>query len=152
MKIRFQLLPYWCQIVGYSYWALYLLFCLALIAFPYDSSMADLFRRIHLPIIENWEIVGALNYAMLILAAFSREKVEDEMMMSLRMRAIVYVILFNFILHFISILSPATSVIGSFVSEIINDFMTDFGILVIMYLAIFKISVWLNRWRMRDEE
>lgn len=152
MKIRFQLLPYWCQIAGYSYWALYLLFCLALIAIPYDSSMADLFRRIHLPIIENWEIVGALNYAMLILAAFSREKVEDEMMMSLRMRAIVYVILFNFILHFISILSPATSVIGSFVSEIINDFMTDFGILVIMYLAIFKISVWLNRWRMRDEE
>ena len=42
----------------------------------------------------NWEFVGALNFIMIFLAIFSKEKVEDEMTTAIRLNTLLYIVYF----------------------------------------------------------
>ena len=156
MKIKVRLLPHWCQIVGYSYWLVFSVCCLFIMVVnavaPY-GGLADVIQNVTAPIADNWEIVGILNFCMMLLAAFSKERVEDEVMMALRLRSIVSIIFMMFILQVCSYVLPDESVAGRFVSDsLLNGILTDFGIFVLLYLIIFKISVVINRWESRYAE
>jgi hypothetical protein len=54
--------------------------------------------------------------------------------------------------HIVAYISPDGSVAEDIALSIINDWMCDFGIIMIMYLILFKLMVWTNKWRMRNEE
>ncbi len=156
MKIKVRLLPHWCQVVGYSYWLAFLICCLLIMVVnsvaPY-GDFADMIRNVTAPIVNNWEIIGIVNFCMMLMAAFSKERVEDEVMMALRLRAIVSIVVLMFALQVCAYILPDESVAGEFVSEyLLNGILTDFGIFVLIYLVIFKISVVINRWVSRYAE
>ena len=156
MKLKVRLLPHWCQVAGYSYWLLYFTICLFLMlvfnVFP-DSGFAESMEGILSPVVENWTIVGIVNCCMLVLAAFSRDRVEDELVMALRIRSIVAIVFLMFILQVAAYVAPENSIMDSIVSDtLLNGLLQDFGVLVLLYLTIFKFSVVFNRWRSRYEE
>lgn len=156
MKIKVRLLPHWCQVVGYSYWLAFLICCLLIMVVnsvaPY-GDFADMIRNVTAPIVNNWEIIGIVNFCMMLMAAFSKERVEDEVMMALRLRSIVSIVVLMFALQVCAYILPDESVAGEFVSEyLLNGILTDFGIFVLIYLVIFKISVVINRWVSRYAE
>ena len=99
------------------------------------------------PLMDNWEIVGIFNYLMLVMAAFSRERVEDEVMLMLRLRSLVVIVVLNLLLAVASIAVPETMEISHVLSDISEFFTSDFGVIILLYLAIFKISVWIHRLR-----
>lgn len=120
--------------------------------FP-DSGFAESMEGILSPVVENWKIVGIVNCCMLVLAAFSRDRVEDELVMALRIRSIVAIVFLMFILQVAAYVAPENSIMDSIVSDtLLNGLLQDFGVLVLLYLTIFKFSVVFNRWRSRYEE
>ena len=94
--------------------------------------------------------MGALNFVMVFLAIFSKEKVEDEMTSSIRINTLLYIVFFIFGIHILLYLPDG--VIRDFIVNIIDFFMEDFGILLLTYALLFKIMTWINMWRMRNEE
>ena len=76
MKVKLRLLPHWCQVLGYTYWFVFLIVC-CLIQIMYSVAphgvATEFVSDLLSPVMNNWEIVGLVNYVMLILAAFSRE-------------------------------------------------------------------------------
>lgn len=161
MKTKLRLLPHWCQVVGYTYLALFLgLMLVALVlalgvqygALSTDSFVMKAANAIQTPLLQNWDITGLINFTMFALAAFSKEKVEDEMMTAMRLRSVFIVVMIPFTLHIISYIAPSGSAVETFALDIINSFMSDFGIMMILYLITFKLIVWVDRWRMRYEE
>ena len=120
--------------------------------FP-DSGFAESMEGILSPVVENWKIVGIVNCCMLVLATFSRDRVEDELVMALRIRSIVAIVFLMFILQVAAYVAPENSIMNSIVSDtLLNGLLQDFGVLVLLYLTIFKFSVVFNRWRSRYEE
>ena len=120
--------------------------------FP-DSGFAESMEGILSPVVENWKIVGIVNCCMLVLATFSRDRVEDELVMALRIRSIVAIVFLMFILQIAAYVAPENSIMNSIVSDtLLNGLLQDFGVLVLLYLTIFKFSVVFNRWRSRYEE
>lgn len=156
MKLKVRLLPHWCQIIGYSYWLIYFVICLMVMlvftVFP-DSGFAQVIEEISAPVLTDWKIIGIVNYCMLVLAVFSRDRVEDEVVMSLRIRSVVAIVILMFILHLAAYIAPEESLVGFIVNDtLLNNLLQDFGVLVILYLTIFKFSIVFNRWRSRYEE
>lgn len=143
MGTRLRLLPHWCQTAGYIYLAAFLICS----AFAYACPGNPCFRFIS----GNWNLVGMLNFAMIFLAIFSREKVEDEMTISIRVNALIYLVFFLFLIHMLVYL-PDGSRIKSIIMEIKDFLMGDFGVLTILYAFLYKIMIWVNRWRLSDEE
>lgn len=92
-----------------------------------------------------------LNFAMIFLAIFSKEKVEDEMTISIRINALIYLVFFLFLIHMLVYL-PDGSGINSIIMGIKDFLMGDFGVLTILYAFLYKIMIWVNRWRLSDEE
>lgn len=117
-----------------------------------ESTIFRVVKKIAYPFLGNWEIMGAVNFMMFCLAAFSQEKVEDEMMQAFRLRAITIIAMIPILTHIVAYISPDGSVAEDIALSIINDWMGDFGIIMIMYLILFKLIVWTNKWRMRNEE
>lgn len=99
-----------------------------------------------------YSYLGAVNFTMFCLAAFSQEKVEDEMMQAFRLRTITIIAMIPILTHIVGYIAPKGSVAEDIALSIINDWMGDFGIIMIMYLILFKLMVWTNKWRMRNEE
>lgn len=120
--------------------------------FP-DSEFGEIIEDISSPVLANWKIVGIVNYCMLVLSAFSRDRVEDEVVMATRIRSIVTIVILMFALHVVSYLAPEASLLDFVVTDtLLNDLLKDFGILILLYLAIVKFSIVFNRWRSRYEE
>lgn len=142
MKSKLRLLPHWCQIVGYAYLTGFL------ICTVYALISSSPFHRF---VLQHWHYVGILNFAMIFLAIFSKEKVEDEMTISIRINALIYLVFFLFLIHMLVYL-PEGSGINSIIMEIKNFLMGDFGVLTILYAFLYKIMIWVNRWRLSDEE
>ena len=117
-----------------------------------ESTIFRLTQKIAYPFLRNWEIMGAVNFTMFCLAAFSQEKVEDEMMQAFRLRAITIIAMIPILTHIVAYIAPDRSVAEDIALSMINDWMGDFGIIMIMYLILFKLIVWTNKWRMRNEE
>ena len=117
-----------------------------------ESTIFRLTQKITYPFLRNWEIMGAVNFTMFCLAAFSQEKVEDEMMQAFRLRAITIIAMIPILTHIVAYIAPDESVAEDIALSMINDWMGDFGIIMIMYLILFKLIVWTNKWRMRNEE
>lgn len=117
-----------------------------------DSTVFKFIRKISYPMLGNWEVMGAVNFTMFCLAAFSREKVEDEMMQAIRLRAIAIIAFIPIIAHVVAYIAPHDSALEDIALSIINDQLGDFGFVMILYLIMFKLIVWINKWRMRNEE
>ena len=161
MKTRVRLLPHWCQVVGYSYLGAFLIMGTFMLILTHlvqceimtmESTIIRLTQKITYPFLGNWEITGAVNFTMFCLAAFSQEKVEDEMMQAFRLRAITIIAMIPILTHIVAYIAPDGSVAEDIALSMINDWMGDFGIIMVMYLILFKLIVWTNKWRMRDEE
>ena len=94
--------------------------------------------------------MGALNFIMIFLAIFSKEKVEDEMTTAIRINTLLYLVFFIFSLHVLLYLP--TGKVREITISVRDFFMEDFGILALSYAILFKIMIWINMWRMRNEE
>lgn len=155
MGRKLKLLPHWCQIAGYTY-ILGLLLCFAYVLvnmtgiFPEDCRLINGINAFHKCALTNWQFVGAVNFVMIFLAIFSKEKVEDEMTTAIRLNTLLYLVFFLFGSHVLLYL-PAGN-IKEFAISIRDFFMEDFGILALTYAILFKIMIWINMWRMRNEE
>ncbi len=155
MGRKFKLLPHWCQIIGYTYiLGILLCFAYALVymtgIFPEDCRIINGINAFHRHALIHWNFVGGLNFIMIFLAIFSKEKVEDEMTTTIRLNTLLYLVFFLFIIHVLLYL-PAGKV-RELIISIRNFFMEDFGILTLTYAILFKIMIWINMWRMRNEE
>ena len=155
MGRKFKLLPHWCQIAGYTYILGFLLcFAYALVStmgiFPEDCGIINGINAFHRYALTHWNFVGGLNFIMIFLAIFSKEKVEDEMTSSIRLNTLLYLVYFIFGIHILLYLPEGA--IRDFIINIKEFFMEDFGILLITYALLFKIMIWINMWRMRNEE
>lgn len=155
MGRKLKLLPHWCQIVGYTYILGFLLcFAYTLVyltgIFPEDCGIINGINAFLRYALAHWKFVGALNFVMVFLAIFSKEKVEDEMTSSIRINTLLYIVFFIFGIHILLYLPDG--VIRDFIVNIIDFFMEDFGILLLTYALLFKIMTWINMWRMRNEE
>lgn len=142
MRTKFRLLPHWCQIVGYAYLTGFL------VCTVYALISSSSFHRF---VLQHWHYVGILNFVMIFLAIFSKEKVEDEMTISIRVNALTYLVFFLFLIHILLYL-PEGSGIYNVIRQIKDFLMGDFGVLTILYAFLYKIMIWINRWRMSDEE
>lgn len=150
MKLKVRLLPHWCQIVGYAYLLVYFIVCMIVMLIsaiaPY-SELYSLVSQALSPLMRNYEIMSIVNMSMMILAALSKDRVEDELMMALRLRSIVSIVFLPFVFQIAAFLLPDHLAANKFVTEVIlSDLLTDFGILFLLYLIIFKSSVIINRW------
>ena len=155
MGRKLKLLPHWCQIVGYTYiFGFLLCFVYTLVymtgIFPEDCGIINGINAFLRYALAHWKFVGALNFVMVFLAIFSKEKVEDEMTSSIRINTLLYIVFFIFGIHILLYLPDG--VIRDFIVNIKEFFMEDFGILVLTYALLFKIMIWINMWRMRNEE
>lgn len=156
MKTKLRLLPHWCQIVGYSYVIGFLLcYLYALIQtagiIP-DMGLTrgiDTFFRFAL---NHWSIVGGINFIMIFLAIFSKEKVEDEMTTSIRVNALLYLVYFIFLIHIVSYLFPVGTPVRHAILEFKDFILDDFGVACICYAFLYKAMLWINLWRMGNEE
>ena len=98
----------------------------------------------------NWPFVGALNFIMIFLAIFSKEKVEDEMTTAIRLDTLLYLVFFIFGIHVLLYLPVGR--VRDLIINIRDFFIEDFGVLALTYAALYKIMIWINMWRMRNEE
>jgi hypothetical protein len=155
MGRKLKLLPHWCQIAGYTYiLGLLLCFAYALVdmtgIFPEDCRIINGINIFHKHALANWNFVGALNFIMIFLAIFSKEKVEDEMTTAIRINTLLYLVFFIFGLHILMYLPSGK--VRELIINIRGFFMEDFGILILTYAILFKVMIWINMWRMRNEE
>ena len=118
--------------------------------FPEDCGIINGINSIHKHALTHWNFVGALNFVMIFLAIFSKEKVEDEMTTTIRLNTLLYLVFFLFSIHVLLYL-PAEKV-RELIISIRDFFMDDFGILTLTYAILFKVMIWTNKWRMRNEE
>jgi hypothetical protein len=118
--------------------------------FPEDCGIINRINAFYRYALTHWNFVGALNFVMIFLAIFSKEKVEDEMTSSIRLNALLYLVFFMFGIYILLYLPEGA--IRDFIINIKEFFMEDFGILLLTYALLFKIMIWINIWRMRNEE
>ncbi len=155
MGRKLRLLPHWCQITGYTYILGFLLcYAYALVymtgIFPEDCKIINDINTFLRHALTNWDFVGALNFVMIFLAIFSKEKVEDEMTAAIRINTLLYLVLFLFAIQVLLYLPKGA--IRNFMIDIKDFFIGDFGVLVLTYAILLKIMIWINMWRMRNEE
>lgn len=155
MGRKFKLLPHWCQIIGYTYILVILLcFTYALFyktgIFPEDGRIINGINAFLRHALTHWNFVGGLNFIMIFLAIFSKEKVEDEMTTTIRLNTLLYLVFFLFSIHVLLYLPTGKA--RELVISIRDFFMQDFGILTITYAIFYKMMIWINMWRMRNEE
>ena len=155
MGTKLKLLPHWCQIAGYTYILGFLLcYIYALVyitgIFPEDCGIIKGINSFYKYALTHWQFVGGLNFIMIFLAIFSKEKVEDEMTTAIRLNTLLYIVFFLFGIHILLYL-PGEKV-HDYIISIKDFFMEDFGILALTYAILFKIMIWVNMWRMRNEE
>lgn len=118
--------------------------------FPEDCRIINGINAFQKYALNNWQFVGALNFIMIFLAVFSKEKVEDEMTTAIRLDTLLYLVFFIFGIHVLLYL-PAGRV-RDLIIDIRDFLMEDFGVLALTYATLYKIMIWINMWRMRNEE
>lgn len=64
--------------------------------FPEDGGIIKGINSFLKYALTHWRFVGALNFIMIFLAIFSKEKVEDEMTRALRLDTLLYLVFFIF--------------------------------------------------------
>ena len=104
MGRNLKLLPHWCQIIGYTY-IIGLLSCFAFALvdtgrfFPEDCGIINGIDSFYKYALTHWTFVGAVNFIMIFVAIFSKEKVEDEMTTAIRINTLLYLVFFIFAIH-----------------------------------------------------
>ena len=149
MKKSIPFLPHWCQIVGYSYLIAFLvvLFLLVVFAKWLPAPIRDFASFFG----DNWNIIGPVNMLMVILAIFSKDKVEDEMSRDIRVKVLVAIALFIFVCTLLLYI-PVSTGFGSAFRDFYETFINDIGIVFIAYAMLYKIIIWICQWRARNEE
>lgn len=155
MRKATRLLPHWCQIAGYSYILCFLICCLYALLYAAgiipDNSITRAVITAYDKALNHWGLIGALNFIMIFLAIFSKEKTEDEMTTSIRQRALTYLAYFIFLVHILVYL-PESSTIGEAASVIRDFMMKDFGVMCICYAVLYKAMLFINKWSGCNEE
>ena len=135
MRTKFRLLPHWCQIVGYAYLTGFL------VCTVYALISSSSFHRF---VLQHWHYVGILNFVMIFLAIFSKEKVEDEMTISIRVNALTYLVFFLFLAS-LTVSIGAMAIVGSIEdgihgnpSILISKAILDFMIILLMAASMGK--------------
>ena len=118
--------------------------------FPEDCKIINGINSILKHALTHWKFVGTLNFVMIFLAIFSKEKVEDEMTASIRINTLLYLVFFLFAIHVLLYLPEGS--IRDIITDVKDFFMGDFGVLVLIYAILFKTMIGINMWRMRNEE
>ena len=147
MKQKIQLLPHWCQVIGYTYLYLFLLSCLIVYLFTIPDALTPISQFIF----DHWKIIGTVNLVMTALAIFSQEKIEDEMTRSIRIKVLIAWVIFLFLFQ-MTLYMPRDTAVGETVRTLWNFLTGDFGILVLVYAILYKLAIWINCWRNRNEE
>ena len=150
MGRKFKLLPHWCQIAGYTYiLGLLLCFACALVytmgIFPEDCGIINGINSIHKHALTHWNFVGALNFVMIFLAIFSKEKVEDEMVRQLRLNSLLVALYINYAVLIVCSLF----VYGlDFLYVMIYNMFT----ILLIFMVVFRYRMWRLNKEMKDEE
>lgn len=102
-------------------------------------------------------IIIVLLYASLLITIFSAEKIEDEMMTSMRLRSAALAFLVGFII--IAVLNIIQAVLPTDAYNILREWRTKCFwngnaviYFILLYFIAFKIKVWKLERRMKDEE
>ena len=156
MKAKLRLLPHWCQIVGYSYVLAFML-CygyalVRMMGIIPEMALTKVIDSFYGFVLNHRSIVGGINFVMIFLAIFSKEKVEDEMTTSIRVNALLYFVYFIFLIHLVSFFFPVGNSFRHVILEIKDFILDDFGITCICYAFLYKVLLWINLWRARNEE
>ena len=149
MKKDIPFLPHWCQIVGYTYLIAFLVVLFLLVVFA--QWLPEPIREYVNFFGDNWDIIGPVNMLMVILAIFSRDKVEDEMSRDIRVKVLVAVALSIFVCTLLLYI-PVSTGFGRAFREFYKTFINDIGIVLIAYAMLYKIVIWICQWRARNEE
>ena len=88
---------------------------------------------------------------MVILAIFSKDKVEDEMSREIRVKVLVAISLFIFVCTLLLYI-PVSTGFGSAFQDFYETFINDIGIVFIAYAMLYKIIILICQWRARNEE
>lgn len=156
MKRRIELLPHWCQVFGYSYLAVFLIgalctvFCSSAV-FSNVPIIYKSFSAIHSFASNNWSYFGMMNFLALFMAILSKEKVEDEMTRSIRINALIYFVLFAFLINFMLYL-PRQWMFTQIVRNINDLIFDDFGIMLLIYAILYKAMILTGKLRSAYEE
>ena len=156
MKTKLRLLPHWCQVLGYSYVLGFMIFLgyamLRKTGIFTDIALIRVFDSFHRFLLNHWSIVGGLNFVMIFLTIFSKEKVEDEMTISIRVNALLYLVYFIFLIHFVSYFFSVDSPVRDAICEVKEFILGDFGVTCLSYAFLYKVLLWINLWRAGNEE
>ena len=103
-------------------------------------------------VLNHRSIVGGINFVMIFLAIFSKEKVEDEMTISIRVNALLYLVYFIFLIHFVGYFFSMESPVRDAICEVKEFILGDFGVTCLCYAFLYKVLLWINLWRAGNEE
>ena len=87
---------------------------------------------------------------MILIACFSAEKVEDEMITQMRLRAVKYTALLALAVEILRLICSYTG----WDAPIFNDVIAlqgDFFFWVLLFFALFKIQVIIEKWRSKND-
>lgn len=155
MERKSFLLPHWCQKMGWWMLAAFLLFLVvALVVSSFDDKhvfeVAEAFDGLA------FAILAVLPYAGLTFICISREKEEDEYIQYVRTRSAFWVVIVAFVFGMLKIAYTqfAARYFGIEAMQILAYVGIVFSIptLAIVYLIIFKVSLFVNRMKSRKEE
>lgn len=156
MKTKLRLLPHWCQITGYTYLIGFMVSAVYVLIYttgilPENNPIIRLINAFYRFLLGHWNIIGPINFVMIFMAIFSKERIEDEMTISIRINALIYLVCFLFLIHMLLYL-PNGNCFADMIRELQNFMMEDFGVLTLSYAFLYKVMILINNWRLRNEE
>lgn len=155
MKRKSLLFPYWCQKAGW--WVLaaacVCILALLIISLTDEEKVAELSDWMLYPL----EVMVFLPSVALFLICMSKEKEEDEYIGYIRSRSVFIVVLIAFIAGIINFPTLflgqrmwTLDQVGKY--AICTSWMKDPVILTLLYLVIFKGTLFVNRLKTRNDD
>lgn len=152
MNKKSYLLPHACQKAGWWMLLASLVFALCYVAI--DSGLVTLNLR-ETPAILTFLATG-LPFLSLMTICISQERNEDEYIQSLRARAVFIVVMYDFVVNMI--VMSLTNVLVHHIPfdefaafHYVTSMCTNLPLLIVIYLVIFKGTLFINQIKMRHD-
>ena len=163
MKHKSHLLPHYCNQVAWCWLAFFIVYSIVHAALWYflmvhGKSPQDIppYQWTLIPFLQTktayagFSIITAM---MAIIAVFSQERIEDEMINSYRLKSVAIVGGVAFILDsLVGIDACSLQLLPENPFRDIRTLLSQMDFLVLAYLFLFKIMVWVSQRRARNEE
>lgn len=163
MKHKSHLLPHYCNQVAWCWLAFFIVYSIVHAALWYflmvhGKSLQDIppYQWTLIPFLQTktayagFSVITAL---MVIIAVFSQERIEDEMINYYRLKSVAIVGGAAFILDFLISMDVSTlHILPDNPFRDIRTLLSQMDFLVLAYLFVFKIMVWISQKRARNEE